>query len=261
MTTNAVRVAICQIVCLDGDRRGNLARIENAAREAKQAGADIACLPETAIYGWVNPDAHDRAHPIPGEDSQCLCEIARAHGLHLCVGLEEKDGERLYDSALLIDDKGRILLKHRKINLLEWLMTPPYSPGREIRAVQTRFGKIGVLICADTHVGDVLRRMADLRPDMVLVPYGYAAQESAWPEHGKELERVVGDAARFIGAPVVGTNLIGQITHGPWTGWIYGGHSVAADQAGRLVTIGRDFDRDIRLIDWSSQGLPVSPVL
>jgi len=252
MKTNALRVAMCQIVCLDGDRRGNLARIENAVREAKQARADIACLPETAIYGWVNPDAHHRAHPIPGEDSQRLCELAREHRLHLCVGLEEKDGERLYDSALLIDDQGRVLLKHRKINLLEWLMTPPYSPGREVRVAQTRFGRIGVLICADTHVEDLLQRMADLRPDLVIVPYGYAAQESAWPEHGKELERVVASAARVIGAPVVGVNLVGQITHGPWTGWTYGGHSVAADPTGALVAVGHDFDRDIRLIECGS---------
>ncbi len=249
MRANAVRVAMCQIVCLDGDRRGNFARIERAVREAKQAGAEIACLPETAIYGWVNPDAHQRAHPIPGQDSQRLCELARDNGLYLCVGLEEKDGERLYDSALLIDDSGRVLLKHRKINLLEWLMTPPYSPGCEVNVAQTRFGRIGVLICADTHVDDVLQRMVDLRPDLVLVPYGYAATESAWPEHGKELERVVANAARVIGAPVVGTNLVGQITHGPWTGWTYGGHSVAADPAGRLVAVGHDFDRDIRLID------------
>lgn len=252
MKTNGMRVAMCQTVCLDGDRGGNFARIENAVREAKQAGADIACLPETAIYGWVNPDAHHRAHPVPGEDSQRLCELARDNGLHLCVGLEEKEGGQLYDSALLIDDKGRVLLKHRKINLLEWLMTPPYSPGREVHAAQTRFGRIGVLICADTHVEDILQRMADLRPELVLVPYGYAAQESAWPEHGKELERVVANAARAIGAPVVGTNLIGQITHGPWTGWTYGGHSVTADPTGRLLAVGHDFDRDIRLVGWGS---------
>lgn len=252
MRTDALRIAMCQILCLDGDRRGNLARIENAVREAKGAGAEIACLPETAIYGWVNPDAHDRAHPIPGEDSQRLCELAREHRMHLCVGLEEKEGERLYDSALLIDDEGRILVKHRKINLLEWLMTPPYSPGREVRVTQTRFGRIGVLICADTHVQSILQRMADLRPDLVIVPYGYAAQESEWPEHGKELERVVANAAKVIASPLVGTNLVGQITHGPWTGWTYGGHSVAADKTGRLVAVGNDFDRDVRLVAWSS---------
>ena len=261
MSMNALRIAMCQMVCLDGDRRGNLARVESAVCEARQAGADIACLPETVIYGWVNPEAHDRAHPIPGEDSQRLCELAREQSIHLCVGLEEKDSGQLYDSAELIDDEGRIVLKHRKINLLEWLMTPPYSPGQEVHVTQTRFGRIGVMICADTHVESILLRMRDLRPDLVLVPYGYAAQESAWPEHGKELERVVVNAARVIGAPVVGTNLVGQITHGPWTGWTYAGHSVAADGTGRLVAVGNDFDRDIRLVTWGSQGSLGSPAL
>jgi predicted amidohydrolase len=261
MTMDVTRIAMCQIVCLDGDRRGNFARIEHAVREAKQAGAQIACLPETVIYGWVNPDAHHRARPIPGEDSQRLCALARDHGLYLCVGLEEKDDEQLYDSALLIDDEGRILLKHRKLNLLEWLMTPPYSPGEGIQVAQTQFGRIGVLICADTHVETHLRRMAALQPDFVLVPYGYAAQETAWPEHGTQLERVVMTAARTIGAPVVGTNLVGQITHGPWTGRTYGGHSVAADKTGQRIAVGKDFDRDIRLIDLEPQRPPASPAL
>ncbi|UCE46793.1 MAG: hypothetical protein JSW47_14410, partial [Phycisphaerales bacterium] len=64
-----VRIAMCQVFCLNGDRRGNLVRIENAIRDAKEAGANIACLPETALLGWVNPEAHRRAHPIPGPDS------------------------------------------------------------------------------------------------------------------------------------------------------------------------------------------------
>jgi len=250
MKGDVTRIAMCQIVCLDGDRRGNFARIEHAVREAKQAGAQIVCLPETAIYGWVNPHAHHRAHPIPGGDSQRLCELAHEHQLHLCVGLEEKDGEQLYDSAILIDDGGQILLKHRKMNLLEWLMTPPYSPGEEIQVAKTQFGRIGVLICADTHVETNLQRVAALQPDLVIVPYGYAAQENAWPEHGRELERVVMTAARTIGAPVIGTNLVGQITHGPWTGWTYGGHSVAADKTGGLIGVGKDFDRDVKLIVW-----------
>ena len=61
-----IQMAMCQIVCLDGDRAGNFVRIENALREAKAAQADIACFPETAILGWVNPEAHERAFPIPG---------------------------------------------------------------------------------------------------------------------------------------------------------------------------------------------------
>lgn len=59
--TLTVRVAICQICCLDGDRSGNIVRIENAVTEAKKAYSDIACFPETSLLGWVNPDAHQRA--------------------------------------------------------------------------------------------------------------------------------------------------------------------------------------------------------
>jgi predicted amidohydrolase len=230
---------------MEGDRRGNLARIENAVAEAAGAGAQIACLPESSIYGWINPEAHRRANRIPGEDSRRLCGIARQYEVFVCIGLDEKAGERLYDSALLIDDTGRVLLKHRKIILLDELMTPPYSAGEEVRVAETRLGRIGVLICADTHEPGILARMAELKPDLVLVPYGYAAPERAWPKHGKELERVVTKAAQACDAPTIGTNLIGQITHGPWAGRTYAGHSVAADAAGRVLSLGRDFDRDV----------------
>jgi predicted amidohydrolase len=246
---SAIRIALCQIVCLDGDRRGNLARIENAVAEAAGMNADIACLPETALYGWVNPDAHDRARPIPGEDSHRLCEMARRHRIHICVGLDEKEGDDLYDATILINGAGQILLRHRKIILLSELMTPPYSPGGEVKVAQTEFGKVGLLICADTHEKPILARMAKLKPDLLLVPYGYAEKEEAWPNHGKQLERVVTNAAKVVDAPVVGTNLVGQITHGPWTGRTYGGHSVAADRTGGILTLGRDFDRDVRIVE------------
>lgn len=243
-----LRIAIAQIICLDGDRRGNLARIDSAVRQAKDQDAEIVCLPEMSLLGWVNPDAHHRAHPIPGQDSQALSALARDHQVHLCAGLAEKEGEHLYDAALLIDDTGRILLKHRKINLLSELMTPPYTPGRDVDAVETRFGRIGLLICADTHDSRILARMAELKPRLVLVPYGYAAEQAAWPAHGKVLEDVVANAARTIGAPVIGTNLIGRISHGPWKGRTYGGHSVAADGEGRILAKAKDLDRDVQVV-------------
>jgi predicted amidohydrolase len=278
---STVRIAIGQIVCLDGDRVGNLARIGNAVEEARRGGADIVCLPEMALLGWVNPDAHKRAHPIPGKDSEALCRVARDHRVHLCVGLAEKEGDRLHDTALLIDDAGQILmkhrkiklaekeadrlhdtalliddagqilLKHRKINLLAELMTPPYTPGQEVRVAETKLGRIGLLICADTHEPEILARMAELEPKLVLVPYGYAAREEAWPGHGKALEKVVVNTAKTVGAAAIGTNLIGQISHGPWRGMTYGGHSVAAEKTGRILATGKDLDRDIRMITLS----------
>jgi N-carbamoylputrescine amidase len=240
---------MCQIFSLDGDRAGNFVRIENALSEAKAAGAEIACFPETALLGWVNPDAHNRACLIPGADSNHLSELAKAYDIYLCAGLEEKDGGELYDSAVLIDNQGRILLKHRKIILLAELMTPPYAPGESVNAVETKFGKIGLLICADTHENKVLKRMAELLPDLLIVPYGYAAEEQQWPRHGKQLEKVVKNTAKKTGAFVVGTNLVGEITNGPWRGRVYGGQSVTADKTGRTISIAKDRDRDTNIFN------------
>lgn len=239
---------MCQIFCLDGDRSGNFARIESALLEAKQAGADIVCFPETALLGWVNPDAHDRACPIPGEDSDRLSRLAAENRIHLCVGLAEKEGDRLFDSVILIDDTGRILLKHRKMNILTELMTPSYTPGEKVGFAETRFGKIGLLICADTFKSEILEKMAGLKPDLVLVPYGWAAREKQWPEHGQQLRKTVSRAARIIGAPVVGVDLVGEITHGPWTGMTYGGQSVTADSQGAIIATAKDRDREVMIV-------------
>lgn len=238
---------MCQIFSLDGDRNGNFVRIENAMSQAKEAGAEIICFPETIILGWINPDAHERAYPIPGKDSARLCKLAKDYQVYLCIGLAEKEESRLYDSVLLIDDKGQILLKHRKINLLSELMNPPYTPGENVEVVETKFGKIGLLICADTHKDEILNRMAVLKPDLLLVPYGYAAEENQWPAHGKELEKVVKRTAKKTNAPVVGTNLVGEITKGPWKGRIYGGQSIAVDKNGNTISKAKDRDRDINI--------------
>jgi predicted amidohydrolase len=244
-----VRLALCQIFSLDGDREGNFVRIENALKEAKAQGARIACFPETSILGWVNPAAHERAFPVPGKDTERLCELAKRYQIFVAIGLEEKDGDKLYDTAILVADDGRILLKHRKINILSQLMTPPYTPGESVSVCDTPFGRIGLLICADTFRQDLLQKMAGHRPDLVLVPYGWAADETEWPDHGKKLAETVSKAAQAVRAPVVGTDLVGEITNGPWKGKTYGGQSVACDAEGKVLVVARDRDRDVCIVE------------
>jgi len=246
---NKVKVAMCQIFCLDGDREGNFVRIENAVNEAKNKGANIICFPETSILGWVNIDAHERAFPIPGKDSERLCQLARNYEVYLCVGLAEKEGDNLYDTVILIDDLGNILLKHRKINILSELMIPSYTPGEEVHTVETKYGVIGMMICADSFLQDYVDQMKSLNPDLVLIPYGWAAPEDDWPEHAQNLENIVAKVAATIGCPVVGTDLVGEITKGPWTGQVYGGQSVAVDQDGRVLAKALDRDRDIKVFE------------
>ncbi|MFH0954018.1 MAG: carbon-nitrogen hydrolase family protein [Verrucomicrobiota bacterium] len=248
--TTTIRVALCQIFCVDGDRAGNFVRMENALAEARQKGADLACFPECAVLGWVNPDAHRRAYPIPGPDSDRLCELAKKYRMHVCAGLDEKDGTNLYDTAVLISDEGKLLLKHHKMHNLDndHLIEPPYTSGHDIRAVDTKLGRIGLLICADTFIDDFLRKMADLKPGLVLVPYGWVGAENDWPGHGQNLVNVVRHAAEVIGAPVVGTDSVGEVTHGPWAGRTYGGFSNVSDRRGQTLAVAKDRDRDVLIV-------------
>jgi predicted amidohydrolase len=246
----SVKVAVCQILCIDGDREANFRRVEYAMEDAKRGDAQIACFPESVVLGWENPDAHKRAAPIPGTDSDRIAGLAKKFGMMIAIGLDEKEGDKLYDSAILVDKMGRLLLKHRKINVLPELMDPPYSTGRpeDIRAVETEFGRIGVMICADTFVQDHVRRMQALKPDLVLVPYGWAAEVEKWPKHAKELEKLVCRIAGAWGCPVVGTDLVGVISQGPWRGRTYGGASVIADDSAKPIVVLRDRDVDLQVV-------------
>jgi predicted amidohydrolase len=132
------------------------------------------------------------------------------------------------------------------MNILTHLMLPPYTPGSDIKVIQTRFGVFGLLVCADSFVEEYRLQMAALKPDLVLIPYGWAAPENDWPEHLKNLQETVTQAAKDIDAPVVGTDLVGEITHGPWAGWTYGGGSIAVDPRGKILALAKDRDRDIK---------------
>ncbi len=247
----AVRLAICQILVIDGDREGNFRRIEYALGQAQAQHADIAIFPESSILGWENPDAHKMAAPIPGADSDRIAALARRYGVMIAIGLDEKDGDRLYDSAILVDKTGKLLWKHRKINVLPELMTPPYSQGRaeDIGVVETEFGRIAVLICADTFSDAFVRRMKELKPDLMLVPYGWAAPDDQWPQHSKVLEALVKGRSKMVGCPMAGVDLVGEMTHGPWAGQTYGGSSFVADGTGKIRLTLKDRDVDFQVID------------
>jgi predicted amidohydrolase len=245
------RLAVCQILVIDSDREGNFRRIEYALDQAEAEHADIALFPESSILGWENPQAHRLAQPIPGKDSDRIAALAKRHRIMIAVGLDEKDGDKLYDSAILVDKSGKLLWKHRKINVLPELMTPPYSQGRpeDIGVVDTEFGRIAVLICADTFTDAYIEQLKAFKPDLLLVPYGWAAPREKWPQHSKLLEDLVKKRAAQVQCPMAGVDLVGEMTHGPWQGQTYGGSSVVADASGKILLIGRDRDTDSRVID------------
>ncbi len=169
------------------------------------------------------------------------------------IGMDEREGEKLYDSAVLIGPDGGLLLRQRKIDNLQDLnlFDPPYEDGRpeEMRVVETPLGRIGIAICADAFEETLMRRMGVYSPDLLLVPVGWAAEKGRWPRHGEILARMMARTARWVGCPVVCTNCVGLITHGPWTGKIYGGQSVIVDGEGEPLRMLRDRDADVQVVE------------
>jgi len=243
------RIAVCQTFCIDSDIEGNLKRIEYAVEDAARQRAEIACFPETALIGWINPKAHELATPIPGALSDRIAALAKKHDIMIAIGLCEKDGDALHDSVILVGTDGKILLKHRKINTLNELMDPPYRSGsiEDVAAVDTPIGRVGMLICADTFKDEIIDAAAAKKPELLIIPYGWAAGMDQWPQHAKQLEAVVTHAAKLAGCPVVGTDLVGVISSGPWKGLTYGGQSIVIDAEGNVLGLLRDRDAEVRI--------------
>ena len=95
---------------------------------AHEAHADIATFPESSVLGWENPDAHKLATPIPGTDSERIADLARKCGLMIAIGLDERCRELLYDSAILVDKKRKLLWKCRKLSVLPELIPCAANP-------------------------------------------------------------------------------------------------------------------------------------
>lgn len=255
VTPANLSVALCQIE-VTADSEANLLSIESAIASAAADGAQIACFPEACIFGWTNSAAHDAAATIPGETSDRIAAAAREHQIMVVIGLAERDGPHLHNTAVLLDTDGSILAKHRKMNILSELMDPPYQPGKDAHesVVDTRYGRIGLLICADTFQDETVAQLAAQQPDWVIVPYGWAAPASDWPQHADSLHAWISHTARRCQAPVVGVDSTGELHSGPWKGYVLGGQSMACDANGQVLEVLPDRKPSTRIVSLPKHG-------
>ncbi len=114
MGERVVCVALAQMRVVGGDPAGNLARSREAVRRGAEAGAEVVVLPECLDLGWAHPSAAALAAPIPGPRTDALAEAAVACRVHVVAGLVERDGGNVYSGAVALDDRGVIVLHHRR---------------------------------------------------------------------------------------------------------------------------------------------------
>ena len=170
------RLALVQMGVKGGERAENLERAVNRVQQAAAQGAQVVVLPECMDLGWTHPAALTEAEPIPtGSTFHLLKTLAQEHKVYLCSGLVEREGEVTYNSAVLIDPQGELLLLHRKLNELD-IGHPYYAQGDRLGVCHTEFGTFGLMICADAFAKDhvITRTLGYLGADVILAPSSWA---------------------------------------------------------------------------------------
>ncbi len=236
-----LKVGMIQMSVVFGEAQTNIKRADELIAEAVAQGAQICVLPECMDLGWANPDAGRLAYPIPGKTSDAYCEIARKNHVWLVAGITEKSGDDVYNAALLISDKGEILHRHRKINVLTGV-EDVYAIGDAIAVTGTPFGTIGIDICADNAVqslsiGHTLARMG---AQVILSPSAWAVQPDRDPvkePYGNEWHVPYRQLSELFEIPVIGVSNVGSMPAGTWAGWKAIGNSIAYNSNGQLETV------------------------
>src|SRR5690606_35480738 len=135
-------------------------------REAAARGAEIVVTTECFLDGYAIRDKS-----ISDEDWKALCErlpdgeyvgrlrrLASELRIHLIAGFVECDGDRTYNTAVLIDPDGRLVGRYRKHDLEHELWRN--TPGDAFPVFETRYGRIGLIICADRRNPRLVQRIA-----------------------------------------------------------------------------------------------------
>jgi len=157
-----IKAAAVQIAPDLSGSAGTIERVCDAIGRAAGQGVELAVFPETFIpyypyFSFVSPPVgtgkehlrlYENAVEVPGPITERLADAAARYHMVLVVGINERDGGSLYNTQLIFDADGSLLLKRRKI-------TPTYhermiwgqGDGSGFRVAQTAVGRVGALAC------------------------------------------------------------------------------------------------------------------
>src|SRR5438445_5801868 len=163
-----MKIGLVQMA-MAADPDANLAHGVAKVREAARAGAQIVCLPELFRSRYFaqreDPAQFALAEPVPGPSTQALAPVARETECVVIVPIFERRAAGLYhNSAVVLDADGRVAGLYRKMHIPD---DPAYyekfyfAPGDlGFKAVDTRAGRVGTLVCWDQWYPEAARLTA-----------------------------------------------------------------------------------------------------
>jgi predicted amidohydrolase len=244
-----VTVACVQMEPKIGDVAGNVRRSLDLIGKAAGKGAELIVLPELCNTGYVfqsRAEARSLAEPVPdGPTCEAWMKIAAERNLHIVAGITERDGENLYNAAVVIGPDG-LVGRYRKVHLWadEALFFTPGDLGFPV--FDTPLGRIGCHICYDCWFPESFRLAALQGAEIMCIPTNWVPIPGQDPTREAMANILVMAAAHsnsvFVaaadrvgterGQPFIGQSLI--VSH---TGWPVAGPASATDEEIIVATV------------------------
>ncbi|MDI1255739.1 MAG: carbon-nitrogen hydrolase [Flavobacterium sp.] len=242
-----VKIGLVQMSCV-ADKQANLDKAIREIRVAAKNGAQIVCLQElfTSLYFCDVEDYEnfELAEAVPGKTTANLSEIAAELNVVIIASLFEKRAEGLYhNTTAVIDADGKYLGKYRKMHIPDdpaFYEKFYFTPGDlGYKVFNTKFAKIGVLICWDQWYPEASRITALMGAEIMFYPtaIGWATnQDEATNKDQYDSWQIIQRShAVANGVPVVSVNRVGFEQDGAMKFW---GGSFVANAQGKLLHLG-----------------------
>ena len=170
-----------------------------------RAGAekpDIVCLSENFVDRGVRLPITETSQSIPGPAIEMLCEKAKQYKTYVVTTLHESEGALIYNTAVLIDRKGEIVGKYRKVHLATAEGENGVTPGNEYPVFDTDFSRIGILTCWDNWFVETARILRLKGAEMLLFPCAGDGVPRHWDVIWRA--RAIDNGVYFVSSTTVG---------------------------------------------------------
>ncbi|MDY6867793.1 MAG: nitrilase-related carbon-nitrogen hydrolase [Chloroflexota bacterium] len=148
-----IKIALAQINTTLGDVKANLEKHMGQIEAAKENGADLLIFPELSLTGYALQDLAVASALRPHQEDPVFNDLLHAsQDIDLMVGFVHEDHRHRFYIASAYLSKGDILHIHNKVCLPTYGMFDEgrfFAPGDSVHAFNTRFGRMGMLICED----------------------------------------------------------------------------------------------------------------
>ncbi len=171
-----IKVAVVQFEISPFAPQENLEKAEQFIQQAVTQEADLIVFPEDFIAGPL--EGHIELADFDARYVKHFQQLAMQYGIDIVPGsIIEGDEDGLYNTSYYIDRQGDILGQYRKVNL--WLPERSYiTPGTTTAVFETRFGKVGLIICWDLMFPEIFRAMVNEGVEMVICPSYWCLEDA-----------------------------------------------------------------------------------